>query len=159
MTSTAQQLAEAEQHTAQLRAQAEAEQREALARADAARDQWDRDFMARWRDEEAAAVAAQDQAEKDFRAAVLADPVCAAYIRWRAARHRRMALVRDAGNTGRTIGAADTPAGEMTWRFPELVDALAAVAEKEAGIIGEQDSEDRYEQRAQVERDARQVAG
>lgn len=156
MTTTAQQLAEVEQHAAQLRAQAEAEQAAAIERADAARAQWDADFMARWRDAEAAAAAEQRQAEDEFRAAVLADPLCQAYIRWRAARVRRMAVTRDAGNIGRAIGSADAPAGEMTWRFPELLEALVPILEREASSLGEQDSEDRHDQRAQVQQDARQ---
>ncbi|MEU4618849.1 hypothetical protein AB0G04_02560 [Actinoplanes sp. NPDC023801] len=155
MTTTHEELAAVESRAAQLRAQVEADQAAASRRVTEAQAQWDRDFMASWEKQKEQAQAEQQDAAERFRQAVLADPVCQAYIHWRAARYRVMAVHRDATNIGNTSGADNTPAYEMTFRFPDFLEALVPMLEQEAGKLGESDSEQRWEERAQVAEAAR----
>lgn len=144
-------LAAAEQQAAHLRAQVEAEQQASQQRAAAAQQQWDSEFLASWQATKDRLQTDMAAAEEEFRKAVLADPIYQAYIRWRATRVRLMAVHRDALNVANGNGTPNLgPGHEMSWRFPEFLDAVLPVLEREASNLGERDSEDRWEARAQT---------
>lgn len=156
MTTTAAQLAEAEQLAAQLRTQHQAEQAAANERYETARAEWAHSFLAGYPDAEAALLDEEKEAEKAFRAAVLADPMVAAFVRMRAARYRVATLSQDAENLGNRYGG-DLRVTVHRRSGVALIEEVVRIVEREAGNIGQGESDARYAEMEAAGQQARQA--
>lgn len=107
---------------------------------------WDRGLLAEHMTRRRALEAEERDARAAFRQAVLDAPLVAAWVRYRAARHRRASLAQDVSSAAARVGD-ERRIETLNWRDPRLLEDLVAFAEEAAEDIALEEGADRQRQR------------
>ncbi len=140
-------LAEAEERAAQLRRQVEQQQADEAAARTRRLERFDRELVAAYPAREEAIHAEEKQAFEEFRAAVLADPLVAAWIKYRAGRERRTFLRMEVTNAMNRSSIDGPRHPDLNYRDPRLLEDVLDFAEKEARRIVAEEMDAHHERR------------
>ncbi|MFI8810262.1 MULTISPECIES: hypothetical protein [unclassified Streptomyces] len=96
---------------------------------------YDRQFTATWRERAEQAGSSGDEAKERFMETLSAEPWFAAYVEYRAARHRRRHVLDEAQRAQRSIGEEVT-APEQRWYAAMILDTIQSAVDDQAAVLG-----------------------
>lgn len=144
-TDIATQLAKHQQHATELQAKLDQQAAAEHAKRGQRLAEYDQQTVVDYPDQEASIKAAEDAARDAFIEAVKADPACAAWIKYRAARWRRTHLRSHVQAAAHGVGV-DGPA-DLAYRDPRLFEDILQLCEDAARDIAAIEQDERTNRR------------